>query len=212
MAFDIACGHCLYCKKGQFTGCENTNPSTEQAALYGHHTSGIFGYSHLTGGYAGGQAEFLRAPLADVNCLKVPHGMPDDDLVLLSDILPTAWHVNELAEVAKGDNVAIWGCGPVGMLVAHCAQVRGAARVVVIDGEADRLEFVKQKFPGVETIIFKERPTLGALKEMFTDEQGRYVGPDCAIEAVSWRRLKTAKYYPKGGASQGSLSCPRFCF
>lgn len=113
------------------------------------------GYSHLTGGYPGGQAEFLRVPLADVNCLKVSTEYPDDKVVLLSDILPTAWHANELGEVGEGDNVVIWGAGPVGILAAHCAQARGAARVVLVDQEQYRLDFAKAKYPGIETINFK---------------------------------------------------------
>jgi len=189
VAFDIACNHCTYCKKGAFSGCDNTNPSKEQEALYGHHTAGLFGYSHLTGGYPGGQAEFLRVPLADTNCLKIKEDaaeLSDDKLILISDVLATAWHANELGSVQSGDDVAIWGAGPVGILTAHCAQARGAARVVLIDQDDFRLNFARKKLPGIETINFNEKKTLDALHDMFQDEQGRYVGVDVAIEAVGF--------------------------
>lgn len=185
----IACGQCFYCKQQLYSGCENTNPSKEEEAMYGHHTSGIFGYSHLLGGYEGGQAEYARIPLADVNCLKIPQDeaeLPDDKIVLLSDILSTAWHANELGQVSENDSVAIWGARPVGILAAHCAQVLEAARVVLIDQVKCRLDFAKEKLPGVETINFKERKTLDALHEMFEDSQGRYIGPDVVIEAAGF--------------------------
>ena len=197
VAFDIACGSCVYCKNGHFSGCDNTNPSKEQEMLYGHHTAGIFGYSQLTGGYEGGQAEFARVPLADVNCLKLPSEseLPDDKVVLLSDVLSTAWHANELGRVAKGDSVAIWGAGPVGILAAHCAQVRGASRVVLIDQEDYRLQFAKEKLPGVETINFKTRKTLDQLHELFVDEDKRYIGPDVVIEAVGFHYVNSFSHW-----------------
>lgn len=157
VAFEIACGHCFSCKHQDFSGCDTTNPSVEQEMLYQHRTAGLFGYSHLTGGYEGGQAEYLRVPLADQNTLKLPPAdvFPDERAVLLSDILPTAWHANELGEVQQGDTVAIWGAGPVGILAAHVAQVRGAQRVVLIDKEQYRLDFAKQRMPDVTTINFQ---------------------------------------------------------
>jgi threonine dehydrogenase-like Zn-dependent dehydrogenase len=194
VAFDIACNHCTYCHKGAFSGCDNTNPSKEQEMLYGHRTAGLFGYSHLTGGYPGGQAEYLRVPLADVNCLKINEDaseLSDDHVILISDVLSTAWHATELASVEKNDTVAIWGAGPVGVLAAHCAQVRGASRVVLIDQDEFRLQFARQRLPGVETIDFTKKKTLTALHEMFQDEQGRYVGPDCCIEAVGFHYTKS---------------------
>ena len=129
---------------------------------YGHRTAGLFGYSALTGAYPGGQADFLRVPLADINTLKVPgeDELPDDKVILISDVLATAWHANELGSVSKGDNVAIWGAGPVGILAAHCAQVRGANRVVLIDRESYRLDFAKERLPGIETINFKGKKIL----------------------------------------------------
>lgn len=186
VAFDIACGSCFYCKRSVFSSCDSTNPSKEQEVMYGHHTAGIFGYSHLTGGWDGGQAEWVRVPFADNMCLKVPHSIPDDDAVLLSDILPTAWHANEMGEVKEGDNVAIWGSGPVGVLAAHCAFQRGANRVVLIDQEAYRLAFAQEKMPRLEVINFREKAVKDALHEMFQSQDGHYIGPDVCIEAVGF--------------------------
>jgi threonine dehydrogenase-like Zn-dependent dehydrogenase len=190
-AFDIACGHCFFCSKAQYSGCDSTNASKEQELLYGQHTCGIFGYSHLTGGYEGGQAEYVRVPFADVGCIKVPDDVPDEKALLLSDILPTAWHATELGKVEAGNNVAIWGAGPVGCLAAHCAFSRGAARVVLIDCEEYRLKFAKEKIPQVETINFKKKKTVDVLHEMFT-VSGSYIGPDVAIEAVGFHYTKSS--------------------
>lgn len=194
VAFCIACGHCTYCNKEQYSSCDGTNPSKEQKMLYGHRTAGLFGYSHLTGGFPGGQAEYLRVPHADLGCIKVPQSLPDDSAVLLADILPTGWHASELGKVGQGDTVAIWGCGPVGMLAAHCSFARGAARVVLIDQEQERLDFAKDKIPHVETINFKEKKTLDALKEMFSVGDS-YVGPDVCIEAVGFHYTSTWTHY-----------------
>lgn len=177
-AFDIACGQCSACHLKNFSGCDSTNPSLEQNVMYKDRTCGMFGYSHLTGGWEGGQAEYVRVPFADVNCLKVPPELDDEHAILLTDILPTAWHANELGGVGKGDNVAIWGCGPVGILAAHCAFYRGAARVVIIDEVKFRLDFAAKKVPGLETINYKEKNTIEELRTKFPH------GPDVAIEAV----------------------------
>ncbi|KAK9840659.1 hypothetical protein WJX81_007805 [Elliptochloris bilobata] len=142
--FDIGCGRCFLCKQGAFSCCEATNPNVQMKELYGHQISGMFGYSQITGGYDGGQAEYVRVPFADVNLLKVPPDMPDEKIVFLSDILPTAWNACEMGDVSQGDVVAIWGCGPVGILTAQCAMFRGAARVIVIDEHAYRLVSVKE--------------------------------------------------------------------
>ncbi|EFN59413.1 hypothetical protein CHLNCDRAFT_8842, partial [Chlorella variabilis] len=156
VAFDIACGTCFYCRNSYYTSCDNTNPSKEQEMMYGHRSGGFFGYSHLTGGWDGGQAEYVRVPFANLNCLKVPASLSDNQVVLLSDILPTAWHSCELGEVAEGDRVAIWGAGPVGLLAAHCAFARGAQRVILIDREEERLAFARERIRNgtVETINF----------------------------------------------------------
>jgi len=112
LSFDIACGECVYCKKQEFTLCITTNPNPAMDLLYGHRISGAFGYTHLLGGYDGAQAEYVRIPIADVNCLKIPDELSDEKAILLSDIACTGWHANELGEVKTGDIVAIWGCGP----------------------------------------------------------------------------------------------------
>ena len=191
VAFCITDGTCLYCRKQLYSCCDTTNPSKEAEALYGHATAGIFGYSHLTGGFDGGQADYDRVHLADNNTMKLPGHLPDDKIVLLSDILPTAWHANELAGVKQGDSVCIFGAGPVGMLAAHCAQVRGASRVVLVDKESYRLDFAQERLPGLEIIDFSEQKTLTALHDMFSDDEGNYVGPDCCIEAVGFHYTST---------------------
>jgi threonine dehydrogenase-like Zn-dependent dehydrogenase len=177
-AFDIACGQCSACHRKDFSGCDSTNPSKEQELMYNDRTCGMFGYSHMTGGWEGGQAEYVRIPFADMNCLKVPEEMDDEHAILLSDILPTAWHANELARVEKGDNVAIWGCGPVGILAAQCAFLRGANRVVIIDEQQHRLDFAVSKVKGLETINFLKKKVTEELRRLFPH------GPDVGIEAV----------------------------
>src|SRR6478735_8143785 len=132
--FPIACGHCAQCEREMFSLCENSNPNAWMAEkLWGYSPCGIFGYSHLYGGYAGGQAEYARVPFADVGALKVPDGLPDEKVLFLSDILPTAYMAVENCQIQPGDTVAIWGAGPVGLLAIPCAYLLGAERVVAID-------------------------------------------------------------------------------
>ncbi|CAM6083599.1 unnamed protein product [Calypogeia fissa] len=179
VCFDIACGKCRFCKQGLYYCCDSTNSSLDMQVLYGSRTAGFFGYSHLTGGYPGGQCEYVRVPLADFNTLKIEDkSIPDEKLVLLSDILPTAWHANELGEVSEGDTVAIWGAGPVGILTAHSAIVRGAKDVVLIDEIDYRLEHAKKKLPSVQTINFKHEKVYDSLRKLYPD------GPDVGIDAV----------------------------
>ena len=116
VGFPIVCGECEFCKKKKFTLCERTNPNKEMESLYGHRLAGIFGYSHLLGGYEGGQAEYVRVPLADNCCLKAPNSLSDEKVLFLSDIACTGWHANELGKVSEEDVVAVWGCGPVGLM------------------------------------------------------------------------------------------------
>eukprot|EP00879_Flechtneria_rotunda_P000578 GHRR01000686.1.p1 GENE.GHRR01000686.1~~GHRR01000686.1.p1 ORF type:complete len:446 (+),score=129.49 GHRR01000686.1:589-1926(+) len=189
VAFDIACGACYFCNAGYHSSCDTTNPSKVQELMYGQATSGIYGYAHLTGGYQGGQAEYVRVPLADSNCLKVPEGLDDLDVLFLTDILPTAWHATEMGEVGPGDVVAIWGAGPVGILTAHCAQHRGAKRVILIDEVPYRLEHAQKKLPGVEVINFKEKDTFKAVQELCANEPGR--APDVVIEAAGFHYTKS---------------------
>ncbi|KAG0554785.1 hypothetical protein KC19_12G118700 [Ceratodon purpureus] len=180
----IACFNCWACKEESYSLCESTNPSKEMGVMYGDRTAGLYGYSHLTGGYQGGQAEYVRVPLADNNVIKVPEGLSDEKVIFLSDILPTGWHANELARVGEGDNVAIWGAGPIGMMAANCALVRGANRVVLIDTLQYRLDFIKEKLPKVETINRKDKKVYTELRNLFPH------GPDVAIEAAGFHYVQ----------------------
>ncbi len=178
--FTISCGNCYFCRKQLYSLCDNTNPGKELAIpLMGHATAGMFGYSHMTGGYAGGQAEFVRVPHADVGPIKVPEGMPDDKVLFLSDIFPTGYMAAENADIQKGDTVAVWGCGPVGQFVIRSAWMLGAARVIAIDCVPERLALA-QSFGKAEVInSFDPDEVYERLMEMTA---GR--GPDSCIDAV----------------------------
>ena len=177
--FTIACGGCFFCNKDLWSLCDNSNPNTWMAEkFYGHSPSGLFGYSHLLGGYAGGQAEYVRVPYADVGPLKVPDGLEDDKVLFLTDIFPTGYMAAENADIEEGDTVAVWGCGPVGQFAIRSAYMLGAARVIAIDRFAERLKMAKEQ--GKAEIINYEKVDAGeALKEM---TGGR--GPDRCIDAV----------------------------
>jgi len=177
--FPIACGVCSACQKEMYSLCENTNPNAWMAEkLWGHAGAGIFGYSHLTGGYAGGQAEYARVPFADVNPLKVPEGMTDEQVLFLSDILPTGYMGAEMCDIQPGDVIAVWGCGPVGQFAIASAFMLGAERVIAIDRFPYRLQMARDK-AGAETLNYEEVDVIDALKEM---TGGR--GPDACIDAV----------------------------
>src|SRR3954447_18479749 len=163
--FPIACGACLACERGLFSVCENTNPNASMAEkMFGFPTAGIFGYSHLTGGYAGGQAEYARVPFADVNPLKIESDLTDEQVLFLSDILPTGYMGAEMCDITDGDVVAVWGAGPVGQFAMASARVLGAARVIAIDKEPYRLQMAAEQ--GHTTINFDEEPVLDRLKEL----------------------------------------------
>ena len=178
--FTISCGECFFCKKGLFSLCENSNPNAPEAELmWGHSPAGLFGYSHLLGGYAGGQAQYARVPFADVDHVKVPEGMPDEKVLFLSDIFPTGYMAAENCDIEPGDTVAVWGCGPVGQFAIKSAFLLGAERVIGIDRIPERLEMA-QRNSGAETINYDEvGSVLDLLKEM---TGGR--GPDRCIDAV----------------------------
>ncbi len=177
--FPIACGACTACQNEAYSLCENSNPNAWMAEeLWGHSTAGIFGYSHLTGGYAGGQAEYARVPFADVGPLKVPDGMTDEQALFVSDILPTGYMGAEMCDIRPGDIVAIWGAGPVGQFAIVSAFLLGAERVIAIDRFPYRLQMAREK-AGAETINYEETDVLDALKEM---TGGR--GPDACIDAA----------------------------
>ena len=178
--FNIACGNCRPCKTGQFSGCDNSNPADKadiSEVAYGHHVAGIFGYSHMTGGYAGGQAEYVRVPYGDVGPLKVPDGLTDEQVLFLSDIFPTGWMAAENCEIQAGDIVAVWGCGPVGQFAIRSAFLQGAEKVIAIDHHANRLAMAKAA--GAEVLNYHEVKLREALMEL---TGGR--GPDSCIDAV----------------------------
>ena len=177
--FTIACGGCFFCNKDLWSLCDNSNPNAWMAEkFYGHSPSGIYGYSHLLGGYAGGQAEYVRIPYADVGPIKVPDGLEDDKVLFLTDIFPTGYMAAENADIEPGDTVAVWGCGPVGQFAIKSAYMLGAARVIAIDRFAERLQMAKEQ-GNAEVINYEEVDAGEALKEM---TGGR--GPDRCIDAV----------------------------
>ena len=177
--FTIACGGCFFCERQLWSLCDNSNPNAWMAEkLYGYSTSGLFGYSHLTGGYAGGQAEYARVPFADVGPLKVPDGIPDEQVLFLSDILPTGYMAAENCDIHPGDVIAIWGCGPVGQMAIRSAWLLGAERVIAIDAVPERLRMAQVQGQA-EVINFEKEDVFDRLKTM---TGGR--GPDACIDAV----------------------------
>ena len=183
--FPIACGKCWHCEHQMFSLCENSNPNAWMAEkLFGHSPAGIFGYSHLTGGYAGGQAEYARVPFADVGPLKIENGFTDEQVLFLSDIYPTGYMGAEMCDIKPGDVIAVWGCGPVGQFAIASAYMLGAERVIAIDRFPYRLRMAREK-AGAETINYEEVNVLEALKEM---TGGR--GPDACIDAVGMEAHK----------------------
>jgi threonine dehydrogenase-like Zn-dependent dehydrogenase len=178
--FPIACGACLACEREQYSVCENTNPNARLAEkMWGFPTAGVFGYSHMTGGYAGGQAEYARVPFADVGPIKLENGFSDEQVLFLSDIFPTGYQAAEMCDLRGGEVVAIWGAGPVGQLAAASARLLGAERVIVIDRFEYRLRVAEQN-TGAETLDYEEVDRVPeALKEL---TGGR--GPDACIDAV----------------------------
>lgn len=208
-SFQIGCGECFYCAKKLSSLCERTNGSLSEHALYGRRTAGMFypvpykfpplmyftgmfGYSHFTGGFAGGQAEFVRVPYGDVNLLPLPDDVPDEVGLYLSDVLCTSWNAVVDTGVQVGDTVAVWGGGPVGQMAVEFAVANGAKRVILIDGGQGhwRLDFVKSKVPQLETINYTALPkgetVVSTLKKMC---DGR--GPDIAIECAAGEYSKT---------------------
>jgi threonine dehydrogenase-like Zn-dependent dehydrogenase len=179
--FTISCGECWFCQRQLFSCCDTTNPEPTrkiQETMMGHATAGFYGYSHLVGGYAGGQAEYLRVPHADVGCLKILSDLADEQVLFLSDIFPTGYMAAENAQIEPGDTVAVWGCGPVGQFCIQSAWMLGAGRVVAIDRIPERLRMARDK-GRAETINFAEEKVYQRLQDM---TEGR--GPDRCIDAV----------------------------
>jgi threonine dehydrogenase-like Zn-dependent dehydrogenase len=177
--FTIACGSCFFCQRQMWSLCDNSNPNSAMAdKLYGYSGSGLFGYSHLYGGYAGGQAEYVRVPFADVGPFKVPLDLSDEQVLFLSDILPTGYMAAENCNIQPGDTVAVWGCGPVGQFAIASAWWLGAERVIAIDHYPDRLALAA-KHGKAETINFDDQPVAETLDYMTGG-----LGPDACIDAV----------------------------
>jgi threonine dehydrogenase-like Zn-dependent dehydrogenase len=178
--FTIACGNCLSCGSEMYSLCENSNPNAWMAEkLMGHSPAGLYGYSHMMGGYAGGQAEYARVPFADVGPLKVPEGIEDEKVLFLSDIFPTGYMGAEMCNIKPGDTIAVWGCGPVGQFAIASAKLLGAERVVAIDRFPDRLGMARDKAGATDIINYEELPVYDTLMDLTGG-----MGPDACIDAV----------------------------
>ncbi len=177
--FTISCGSCFFCQKGLFSLCDTSNPNAEMARkAMGHSPAGLFGYSHMLGGFAGGQAEYVRVPFADIGPMKIPSGLRDEQVLFLSDIFPTGYMGAENCGIEQGDTVAVWGCGPVGQFAIQSAWMLGAGRVIAIDRVLERLQ-TAEKHGKAETINFEREGVYDRLMDM---TKGR--GPDRCIDAV----------------------------
>ena len=180
VAFPISCGNCFFCQKELFSLCENSNPNAAIARkLFGHSPAGIFGYSHMLGGFAGGQAEYARVPFADVGTIKIPDGIPDEKALFLSDIFPTGYMAAENCDIEDGDTVAVWGCGPVGQFAIASASLLGAERIIGIDRFPERLRMASDKAGATDTINYEQTDVYETLMEMTGG-----IGPDACIDAV----------------------------
>jgi threonine dehydrogenase-like Zn-dependent dehydrogenase len=176
--FTVSCGECFFCRRGHFSGCERTNPDRAKAEkLWGHSPAGLFGYSHLLGGYAGGQAEYMRVPFADVGPIKIENGLSDEQVLFLSDIFPTGYMAAEFCNIRPEDTIAIWGCGPVGQMAIRSAFLLGAGRVIAVDTVPERLALAAAA--GAVTIDFMQEDVYERIQEL---THGR--GADACIDAV----------------------------
>jgi threonine dehydrogenase-like Zn-dependent dehydrogenase len=198
--FTIACGGCFFCKRQLWSCCDNSNPNAWIAEkMMGYTPSGLFGYTHMLGGYAGGQAQYARVPFADVGPLKVPDGIPDDQVLFLSDIFPTGYFGALNADIEPGDTVAIWGCGPVGQFAIRSAFMLGAERVIAIDRVEDRLQMARAG--GAETINYEENDDLiQTLKDLTGN-----IGPDRCIDAVGMEAHSDTIMYAVDRAKQALM-------
>ncbi|CAN5420319.1 MAG: zinc-dependent alcohol dehydrogenase [Pyrinomonadaceae bacterium] len=178
--FTIACGNCFFCKKDLWSACDNSNPTPETAeTLYGYSGSGLFGYSHMMGGFAGGQAEYVRVPFADVGPMKIPDHLDDEQVLFLTDIFPTGYMAAENCSIEEGDTVAVWGAGPVGQFAVKSAFMLGAEKVVLIDHYKERLDLAQEQNENLQTINFDDTEVYDKLLDL---TGGR--GPDSCIDAV----------------------------
>ena len=177
--FNINCGACRQCKMGNWASCQGSNRNAEMAAAqFGYSTAGLFGYSHVTGGYWGGQADYVRVPMADVGPMKVPDDIDDEHALFLTDILPTGWQAAEYCDIKGGETVAIWGAGPVGLFAIKSAQIMGAARIIVIETVPERIALARQA-GATDIIDLADTDVLARIKDI-TDGQG----PDAVIDCV----------------------------
>jgi threonine dehydrogenase-like Zn-dependent dehydrogenase len=199
--FTISCGACAMCRRDLWSLCENSNPNAWIAEkLMGHSPAGLFGYSHMLGGFAGGQAEYTRVPFADVGPLKVPDGIPDEKVLFLSDIFPTGYMGAEMCNIQPGDGIAVWGCGPVGQFAIASARLLGAERVIAIDRFPYRLQLAAEKAGATDLINYEEENVLERLKEL---TGGR--GPDACIDAVGMEAHGPAAMYAYDRAKQALM-------
>ncbi|HET9187782.1 MAG TPA: alcohol dehydrogenase catalytic domain-containing protein, partial [Acidothermaceae bacterium] len=176
--FPIACGNCWFCRNDLWSCCDNSNPNAAMAEmLYGYSPSGLFGYSHMMGGYAGGQAQFVRVPFADIGPFKVPDRLRDEQVLFLTDIYPTGYMAAENCNIQPGDTVAVWGCGPVGQFAIRSAFLFGAGRVIAIDTVPERRRLAERA--GAETLDSMDPDVFYKLREMTGG-----IGPDSCIDAV----------------------------
>ena len=199
--FPIACGACAACTNGLFSLCENSNPNAWMAEkLWGYSPAGLFGYSHMLGGFAGGQAEYVRVPFADVGPLKVPAFLEDEKVLFLSDILPTGYMGAEMCNIKPGDTIAVWGAGPVGQLAIASARLLGAERIIAIDRYPYRLELAVAKAGATDAINYEKDDVHETLREMTA---GR--GPDACIDAVGLEAHAAGPLYALDRAKQALM-------
>jgi len=185
-SFDMACGTCSYCQRQEFTACENTNPSKLPDQMWGHGFAAILGWSSLSGGYSGCQAEYVRVPFADVNCLKVPDSVPDEKAIYLSDVACTSYHAAiDLGKVSKGEKVAIWGAGPIGILTAKWCEIFGASQIIVIEACKERVDIVKKHIANVQIIDYDKENVVESIAKLCPG------GPDVVIECAGFRFAKS---------------------
>ncbi|HEX5412619.1 MAG TPA: zinc-dependent alcohol dehydrogenase [Terriglobia bacterium] len=198
--FPIACGSCFFCERQMTSLCENSNPNAWLAEkAWGHSPSGVFGYSHLLGGFAGGQAEYARVPFADVGPLKIENGFRDEQVLFLSDIFPTGYMAAENCNIQPGDTVAVWGCGPVGLFAIASAFLLGAERVIAIDRFPERLRIAREQC-GADTLNYEDADVLASLREI---TGGR--GPDCCIDAAGMESHTPGPLYAYDRAKQALM-------
>ncbi len=199
--FPISCGHCFSCQRGLFSLCENSNPNAGMAEkMWGHSPCGIFGYTHMLGGYAGGQAQYARVPFADVGPIKIENGFTDEQVLFLSDIFPTGYMAAENCDIRPGDTVAVWGCGPVGQFAIKSAYLLGADRVIAIDRFPERLRMAKEQ-GRAEVLDYEEVSVSEALAEL---TGGR--GPDSCIDAVGMEAHAASPIFAYDRVKQAMMS------